>query len=305
MACERRRHTGPARPSGLVVAGVLALATVLLGVACGGEDEGSPATGTPTIGTPATTVGPEGGEALGTGTPSGEASPEPAPRLDLTYYGHSMFLLQGPGGVNILIDPNSDIGYPKPTLPKIDAVAVSHDHSDHNKVDVAGKDVRVLNGLQDGDWANIDETVGDVHIRTIPTFHDDQQGSQRGKNSMFLFDVNGMRLLFAGDLGHVLTDEQIAAAGDVYVLLLPVGGQFTIGPAEAKQVVEQLKPHVVVPMHYKTDVVSFSGSDELQTADPFLASMEGTTVIRQDTNFVNIEKALSPAAPVILLMPYQ
>jgi L-ascorbate metabolism protein UlaG (beta-lactamase superfamily) len=169
-------------------------------------------------------------------------------------------------------------------------------------VEVAGSGVRVLKGLQDGDWANIDETVGDVHIRTIPTFHDDRQGGQRGKNSMFLFEVAGLRLLFAGDLGHVLTDEQLAAAGSVDVLLLPVGGQFTIGPAEATQVVEQLKPRLVVPMHYKTDVVGYSGSDKLQGVEPFL---EGKTWIPLDRNFTVIDKERLPEPTTILVMGYQ
>ncbi|HJX62001.1 MAG TPA: MBL fold metallo-hydrolase, partial [Dehalococcoidia bacterium] len=205
-------------------------------------------------------------------------------------------------GVEILIDPHSGIGYPKPALPEVDLVVTSHDHFDHNKVEVANSDARVLKGLRDGDWTNIDETVDDVHIRTIPTFHDDRQGGQRGKNSMFLFEVAGLRLLFASDLGHVLTEEQLAAGGSVDVLLLPVGGQFTIGPAEATQVVEQLKPRLAVPMHYKTDVVGFSGSDNLQGVEPFL---EGKTAERLDTNFTVVDKAHLPEATTILVMGYQ
>jgi len=260
---------------------MLVLAAALLAVACGGgEEDGS----------------------AGTGTPFASASPIAPGSVGLAWYGHSMFLLQSPGGVEILIDPNSGIGYPKPSLPKVDLVVTSHDHFDHNKVEVAGRGVRVLKGLQDGDWAIIDETVDDVQIRTIPTFHDDRQGGQRGKNSMFLFEVAGLRLLFAGDLGHILTDEQVAAAGSVDVLLLPVGGGPTIGPDEATQVVEQLKPRLVVPMHYKTDVVRYSGSDKLQGVDPFL---EGKTVQRLDTNFAVIEKALLPEATTVLVMDYQ
>jgi L-ascorbate metabolism protein UlaG (beta-lactamase superfamily) len=262
-----------------VVAGILAVAVVVLGFACGG-DEGS----------------------SGGGTPFTPASPIASGTVGLAWYGHSMFLLQSPGGVQILIDPHSGIGYPKPALPKVDVVVTSHDHFDHNKVKVAGSGVRVLKGIQDGDWVNIDETVDDVHIRSIATFHDDRQGGQRGKNSMLLFEVAGLRLLFAGDLGHVLTGEQVAAAGDVDVLLLPVGGQFTIGPAEATQVVDQLKPRLAVPMHYKTDVVDFSGSDKLQGVEPFL---EGKTVERLDTNFTVIDKAGLPEPTTILVMGYQ
>ena len=260
------------------LAGVLVLAAVLLAAACGGGEEGGSA---------------------GTGAPLPPMAPG---TVGLAWYGHSMFLLQSPGGVDILIDPNSGIGYPKPSLPKVDLVVMSHDHFDHDKVKVAGSGVRVLKGLQGDDWANIDETVDDVHIRTIPTFHDDRQGAQRGKNSMFLFEVAGLRLLFAGDLGHVLTDEQVAAAGSVDVLFLPVGGEFTIGPAEATQVVEQLRPRLVVPMHYKTDVVHFSGGDKLQGVEPFL---EGKRAERLDTNFTVIDKVGLPTATTVLVMGYR
>jgi L-ascorbate metabolism protein UlaG (beta-lactamase superfamily) len=279
MACQHRRHAELVRWSTRLLGAVLVLAAVVLPVACGGEEE------------PA-----------GTGTPLPSASPIAPGSIGLAWYGHSMFLLQSPGGANILIDPNSGLGYPKPSLPKVDLVATSHDHFDHNKTEVAGSGVRVLKGLQDGDWANIDETVGDVHISTIPTFHDDRQGDQRGKNSMFLFEVSGLRLLFAGDLGHVLTDEQAAAAGAVDVLILPVGGEFTVGSEEATQVVEQLKPRLVVPMHYKTDVVSFSGSDKLQGVEPFL---EGKTVQRLGANFTVVDQARLPDETTVLVMGYQ
>jgi len=279
MAYERSRFPSLGRRSARIVAGVLMLAAVLLAGACGDDDGSS-----------------------GGGTPFPPASPIASGTVGLAWYGHSMFLLQSPGGVEILIDPHSGIGYPKPALPEIDLVVTSHDHFDHDKVEVAGSGVRVLKGLQDGDWATIDETLDDVHIRTIPTFHDDRQGGQRGKNSMFLFEVAGLRLLFAGDLGHVLTDEQVAAAGSVDVLLLPVGGQFTIGPEEATQVVEQLKPRLAVPMHYKTDVVGYSGSDKLQGAEPFL---EGKTWVPLDTNFTVIDKARLPEPTTILVMGYQ
>jgi hypothetical protein len=116
----------------------------------------------------------------------------------------------------------------------------------------------------------IDEQIGDVHVKTIPTFHDESEGADRGTNSMFLFETADLRILHAGDLGHTLTEDQLAAIGDIDILLIPVGGHFTVGPEGATQVVEQLNPSFVIPMHYRTDVVSFSGSENLEGLEPFL-----------------------------------
>jgi len=264
---------------------LLLLGLAAAGVACAGGEE-APATPTPS---PAAGAGPA------TPTPEGN-------QVSLTWYGHSMFLLTSPGGTTILTDPNSGIGYEKPELPKVDAVVVSHDHFDHNKAEVAGSQATVLAGVKDGDWANIDETIGDVRIRSIPTYHDDKQGAERGKNSMFLFEAADMRILFAGDLGHVLTEEQVAAVGQVDILILPVGGYFTIGPAEGTRVVEQLKPRVAVPMHYQTDVVRFKDSDKLAGVEPFL---EGKTVRRIGSNTLVLEKGELPSTTTVVVMEFR
>jgi L-ascorbate metabolism protein UlaG (beta-lactamase superfamily) len=241
----------------LALAPVLLLALALLAVACnGGEEEPSP--------TP---------EATTTPSPADTARPVPTAgdsTAILAWFGHSMFLLTSPGGTTILMDPNSGIGYEEPELPEVTVVTITHDHFDHNKAEVAGTRARVLKGIESGEWVEIDEQVGDVGIKTIPTFHDDKQGADRGKNSLFLFETAELRILHAGDLGHTLTDEQRASVGDIDVLLIPVGGHMTVGPEEATQVMEQLNPSFVIPMHYKTDVVSFSGSENLERLDPFL-----------------------------------
>jgi L-ascorbate metabolism protein UlaG (beta-lactamase superfamily) len=273
----------------LALALIVVLALPLLTAACNGGDE------EPSL-SPGATITP---------TPGGTARPVPTAgdsTATLTWFGHSMFLLTSPGGTTILIDPNSGIGYEEPDLPKVTVVTITHDHFDHNKAEVAGTGARVLEGIESGEWVEIDEQVGDVGIKTVPTYHDDKQGADRGKNSMFLFKTADLRILHAGDLGHTLTDEQVASVGDIDVLLIPVGGHMTIGPEEATQVMEQLDPSFVIPMHYWTDVVSFSGSENLEPLDPFLRQK---AIRRADGNTLALSRDRLFEEPNVIVMDYR
>lgn len=215
------------------------------------------------------------GEPSAPGSP-GAGEPLKEGQVRITAYGHSMFTIESSGGVVILTDPNKDIGYRAPPGP-IDLVTVSHDHFDHNKVEVA-PDARVLHGLtEEGDWAQIDERVGDVNIRTFPSFHDGSQGAERGKNAMFLFEVGNLRILHAGDLGHPLDPSTIQELGRIDVLLVPVGGHFTIGPQEAASLVRTLGPTFVIPMHYRTDSLKdFPEAKELRPVGEFQSAARDT-----------------------------
>ncbi len=193
------------------------------------------------------------------------ANPKP---LTLRWYGQSCFLLTSPGGATILMDPfHKEVGYPVPSL-KADAVTMTHEHFDHNNAEMAKPGARIIHGLTEGGYASVSETVGDVKIRTVPTFHDDREGRMRGKNAVFVFETGGLTVVHLGDLGHLLDDEQIKAIGRTDVLLLPVGGFYTIDAAQAKAVVNQLKPKIVIPMHYKTDKTK---NIPIATVDGFLA----------------------------------
>jgi L-ascorbate metabolism protein UlaG (beta-lactamase superfamily) len=176
--------------------------------------------------------------------------------VDVNYCGHATFCLTS-GGTTITIDPfNDDIGYPRPQVSPA-AVVISHEHFDHNNVGLVGGKPKVVRGLanEGKDWARVDERIGPFHVTGVgTTYHDDEQGKARGKNTVTVVEVEGLRLVHLGDLGHVLTDEQVRAIGTVDVLFVPVGGFYTIGPAEADRVIGQLKPRVVIPMHFKTKV---------------------------------------------------
>lgn len=176
-----------------------------------------------------------------------------APATTLRWLGHSCLLLTSSRGTKVLVDPiPKGYGYEGPPLEGIDAIVITHDHPDHAYAGLAAGNPLVLRGLSGGDWTKIDQKVKDVGIRTVGAYHDSAQGSQRGKNAIFVFDADGATVVHLGDLGHILAPEQVAAIGPVDVLLLPVGGFYTIDGPQATEVMGQLKPRVAIPIHYKT-----------------------------------------------------
>ena len=232
------------------------------------------------------------------------SSPLAAGQVGITYYGHSMFTIDTPGGITILTDPNEGIGY-KASSSEIDVVTVSHEHFDHNKVDVA-TDARVLRGLENGEWAEIDETIGDVRVRTVGAYHDDQRGAESGKNSMFVFTVAGLlTIVHAGDLGDdptSLSFDDPSVLGkivDADALLLPVGGHTTIGPREADAVIENLRPTLVIPMHFRTDFLhDFADADQFAMVDDFTAGKINVLRPRQSSVVV----AAGPQEPTAIMV---
>lgn len=217
--------------------------------------------------------------------------------MKLTYYGHSTFLLESEG-TSILIDPfNEQVGYPFPAVSPT-AVVVSHEHFDHNYVQVAKGSPKVVRGLKDGgkDWAAVAEQAGPVAISTVRTYHDTSQGSERGRNAVLVFETEGLRVVHCGDLGHTLSQDQVRTLGRVDVLLIPVGGYYTIGPKEAEIVAGQLQPRVVIPMHYKTDA---NRDWPIGTVEDFLRGKER---VKQQDRSVTITAAALPSAQEIWVL---
>src|SRR5262249_18706983 len=132
-------------------------------------------------------------------------------------------------------------------------------------------------------------------------FHDDNQGMDRGKNGVMIVEADGLHFVFLGDLGHVLTREQVEKIGPVDVLFIPVGGVYTINGSEAKKVVEQLKPRqYVLPMHYGTAVFK-----DVLPPDEFLEDQKKANIRKLETNQLTIETTFKPAEPVIVLMKWK
>jgi L-ascorbate metabolism protein UlaG (beta-lactamase superfamily) len=236
------------------------------------------------------------------------ARPGPAaaapPAGKLTWYGQACFVLETAGGTRIVMDPiPKGIGYELPQGLKADIVTISHEHFDHNNVAfVAGKP-RVLRGLtaDKKGWTRIDEKLKDVSIRAVGVYHDGERGAKRGLDTVFIFEVGGVRIAHMGDLGHVLTDEQLARIGAVDVLLIPVGGTFTVDAPQATRVVEQMRPRLmVVPMHYKTDAVTIK---ELEPVANFLEGKQN--VRRETTNTIALSPMKPRPAAEIVVLPYR
>ena len=179
--------------------------------------------------------------------------------MKLTWCGHSCFLLESRSG-SVVFDPYAPGSVPGLVLPTLraDAVICSHEHADHfypEGVELSGR-------------------KPDFEIRQFDCWHDDARGAKRGKNMMTLVETDGLRVLHMGDLGHMLSPEQLAALGRVDVLLIPVGGFYTIDAKGAKAIIEQARPKCVIPMHYKTAHCTYP----IAGVEPFLRAMGAENV---------------------------
>jgi L-ascorbate metabolism protein UlaG (beta-lactamase superfamily) len=177
--------------------------------------------------------------------------------MKIKYLAHSAFLITSEKGTKIVTDPyepEEELRYGEITE-TADIVTASHQHTDHNYVSVVRGNPKVV---------KTSEEVKGIKVKAVPAYHDTIGGSRRGPNTIFCFDVDGVNVCHCGDLGHELTAEQVKAIGKVDVLLIPVGGTFTVDAKGAARVAEQLKAKVTIPMHYKTDKTSLpiAGVDE-------------------------------------------
>jgi L-ascorbate metabolism protein UlaG (beta-lactamase superfamily) len=179
------------------------------------------------------------------------AASTPGP-VEIEWFGHSTFQITSSKGTRVLTDPHGAFDLPHPTLPQ-HIVTTSHPHGPHSAVGMALGNPVVLHGLTPSgeDWNKIYTTIRDVSVYTVPAFHDKSRGMQRGKNAIFVFRVDDICIAHLGDLGHLLTPEQLKMMGKIDILLVPVaGGFYTVTASEAKEVTKQVNPKIAIPMHY-------------------------------------------------------
>ena len=211
--------------------------------------------------------------------------------MKIQWLGHSCFLLTAQDETRVLNDPfNPEIGYPAPAV-AADIVTTSHQHDDHNYTKVVRGKFMVINSAGK-------HTIKGIEILGVPTFHDEAGGSKRGKNLVFRVTIDGISVVHCGDLGHPLNAEQAKALGAVDVLLVPVGGFYTIDPAAAQQVMEQLQPRLTVPMHFKTPVLNFP----IQPVEPFLALVGGGKWAGSMT--IEVNRASLAEDPQVVVLDY-
>jgi len=179
----------------------------------------------------------------------------------ISWYGHSCFKVRtkpkrGGEDTTIITDPfDKSVGL-RPPQGRANIITISHlQHDDHNNTSTIKGDPFVIDSA--GEFS-----IRGVSIRGIESFHDDQKGCERGRNTIFIFESEGLRLCHLGDLGHILTDKQLDRIGPVDIVMIPVGGTYTIGPKEAEVVIGQLEPKIIIPMHYRVKGLKIDIGDE-------------------------------------------
>lgn len=225
--------------------------------------------------------------------------------LTIRWFGQSFFQVETGDGTKIVFDPHAMNEYGRPTC-EADLVLISHEHDDHNQPEVlTGVDkAKIIHGLiakgKRQDWNKVDEKYKGIRVRNVPSFHDEEEGLKRGKNSIFIVETNGLKIVHLGDLGHLLTEAEVKAIGQVDILMIPIGGIYTINGEKAKEVVKQLKPRLyILPMHYGTKVL-----DSLQDPEEFLDGQKNVRKLDQ-SNTLLVPFDLKLDKPTIVLLNWQ
>ena len=161
-----------------------------------------------------------------------------------------------------------------------DIILASHQHSDHYGMDSVRQLLRMVHG---------------VEVKKVETCHDEKGGRLRGKNTVHILSYNGTKIAHFGDIGHVLTDEQIKEIGDVDVALIPIGGTYTVCADEAKIICQQVNAKVIIPMHYRTEEFGF---DVIARLDDFVKQYEDVEFAGTDT----VEFVLDEDEPEVLIL---
>ena len=207
--------------------------------------------------------------------------------LEIRYLGHSAFLLTFENGLRLVLDPFSPrTGYP---IPRIDAdiLVSTHEHFDHYNPGFLGKSVEILSGTKENgkEWNLFDRTMQGVHLFVLPSYHDQEEGKLRGKNSIIVIEGEDMRLAHLGDIGTSPSEDVVEKLRGFDVLFVPVGGNYTISLEEAKELIEVLSPRIVIPMHYRTSITRdwplASCEEFLSQAKTWKAVLKGDRVALQ------------------------
>ena len=208
--------------------------------------------------------------------------------MKVSWLGHASFIIES-GGKKLISDPfDEKLGYPV-YEEEVDIATVSHEHWDHNATSILKGNPVVVKGT--GEFK-----INGFTIIGFPTYHDKSRGKNRGSNTVYKICAEGINLLHMGDLGHILSPEQYLGLGQVDLLLLPVGGVYTIDADEAYQIVQAINPAIVIPMHFNTPHLSF----ELASLEQFASKFD--QVVKQP--FLEITANSLPEQAEIIVLDY-
>lgn len=204
--------------------------------------------------------------------------------MKIKWLGHSAFLLEESTGTKVVTDPFDEnvVGYSM-TKTNADIVTVSHNHDDH----------ACLGALSDAKDATIIKTAGayeidGVHIIGINSAHDESGGAKRGRNTIYKYRIDGVDVCHMGDIGEECSIKLAEAIGSVNVLLIPIGGNYTIDAEQAKEYVDFLMPDIVIPMHYKTSGCNL----DIDKPDKFIRLFDDENVCEYDTDVIELDRTV-------------
>ncbi len=214
--------------------------------------------------------------------------------MEITHLGHSSFRIKGKNAV-LVTDPfhgdHTGLKFPKNVV--ADVVTISHNHQGHNAVEVVDGTPFCINGP--GEYE-----VKGIGVLGFPTYHDTQKGEKLGKNTVYRIEVDGIDILHLGDLGELPSTKDVEGFGNVDILLVPVGGTFTIDAAAAAKLVAEIEPKIVIPMHYQAPGLHAEVYKDLSSVDVFTKEL-GKEAVTPQPKYVTTKDKLPVAMEVIVL----
>jgi L-ascorbate metabolism protein UlaG (beta-lactamase superfamily) len=215
--------------------------------------------------------------------------------MKIKYFGHAAFELALENGKKLVFDPYKAGAFGTLTYGAIegtfDIAIVSHDHDDHS-------DAAILSRARKAVWKAGKVTLDGIPIESVSTFHDDRKGGARGKNLISIVEAEGLRVAHMGDLGHSVSAKDYPMLAGLDVLMIPVGGHFTIDAATAAGIVKELSPMIAIPMHYKTPKADFP----IAPVEDFTKLMDN--VETPGSSEIDVTKATLPAKPKVVVLTY-
>lgn len=213
--------------------------------------------------------------------------------MRIRFLGHACFKLKTKTAT-VVSDPySSEVGFAMPQV-KADIVTVSHDHFDHNYIEAVKGHPFVVKGP--GEYE-----IKEVALTGLTTFHDNKKGEKRGQNTIYVITAEDLNICHLGDLGHTLKTKTIEQLGEIDVLLVPVGGEFTLDVAKAVELVKQLEPRLVIPMHYRTKKHDADKFAKLKSVADFLQELG---VEKKQEEKLSVSKSgLGEEMEVVVLKP--